>query len=121
MAECTGTCAPRVAEFLPPVDFQPPFRVTFYPRFMNEVISDLPRDDRPRERLLKHGAETLSNSELIAILIGSGMHGKNALQLSRELLGDGLHALAHREVQKVAKVKGMGVAKATRIFASIEL
>jgi DNA repair protein RadC len=89
---------------------------------MHEVISDLPRDDRPRERMLKHGAETLSNSELIAIILGCGMHGKNALQLARELLRDGgVSGLFRRDIRQVANVSGMGEAKATRVFAAIEL
>ena len=46
---------------------------------MPELIADLPIDERPRERLRKHGAETLSDAELIAILLGSGVRGKNAI------------------------------------------
>lgn len=88
---------------------------------MHEVISDLPRDDRPRERMLKHGAATLSNSELVAILLGSGMPGKNALQLARELLRDGLKELSRRDINQVVKVPGMGAAKATRVFAVFEI
>jgi DNA repair protein RadC len=59
---------------------------------MHEVIADLPLDDRPREKLRKHGAETLSDAELVAILLGSGTRGKNAIQLARELLREGLVA-----------------------------
>jgi len=89
---------------------------------MTDLICDLPADDRPRERLIKHGADTLSNSELIAVLIGSGTSGKNALQLARELLGKtGVAALRAREVQQLAKTRGMGAAKAARIAAAFEL
>jgi DNA repair protein RadC len=89
---------------------------------MHEVISDMPRDDQPRERMLRHGAQTLSNSELLAILLGSGMHGKNAMQLARELMaGEGLRALSGRDINQVIKVAGMGAAKATRVFACFEL
>jgi DNA repair protein RadC len=89
---------------------------------MTDLICDLPADERPRERLLMHGAETLSSTELIAVLIGSGTRGKNALQLARELLGTtGVAALSTREVQQVAKTRGMGAAKAARIFAAFEL
>ena len=64
---------------------------------MTDVIADLPVDDRPRERLLMHGAETLSDAELLAILLGSGVRGKNAIQLGRELLGEGMSGLRRRE------------------------
>jgi len=68
-----------------------------------ETIADLPTDDRPRERLLTHGPETLSDAELMAILLGSGVPGKNAIQLARELLSDGLAALRKREPSQLSK------------------
>jgi DNA repair protein RadC len=88
---------------------------------MTQVICDLPRDERPRERLLMHGAQTLSETELIALLVGSGKRGKNAIELSRELLGDGINRLGQREISYLAAIPGMGVAKATRIAAAFEL
>ena len=88
---------------------------------MTDLISDLPIDDRPRERLLNHGAETLSDAELISILLGSGIHGKNAIQLARELLVDGLAALRKREPAQLSKTPGIGEAKASRIFAAFEI
>ncbi|HEX6639667.1 MAG TPA: DNA repair protein RadC [Thermoanaerobaculia bacterium] len=88
---------------------------------MTDVIRDLPRDDRPRERLLKHGPETLSNSELVAILLGSGVPGKNAIQLARELLCEGLARLRDREVKHLEKIAGVGPAKIARIAAAFEL
>lgn len=88
---------------------------------MTEVIADLPRDDRPRERLLMHGAATLSDAELLAILFGSGMRGKNAIQLAREVLGDGLPALRRRELSDVAATRGVGNAKAARLAAAFEI
>ena len=87
---------------------------------MNESIADLPLDDRPRERLLTHGAETLSDAELVAILLGSGMRGKNAIQLARELLEDGLSSLRRREPLQIAKLCGIGPAKASRVAAAVE-
>lgn len=86
---------------------------------MHEVIADLPLDDRPREKLHKHGAETLSDAELVAILLGSGTRGKNAIQLARELLRDGLTALGRS--QNLARVPGVGPAKASRIGAAFEV
>ena len=88
---------------------------------MREVIADLPVDDRPRERLLNHGADTLSDAELIAILLGSGVPGKNAIQLAREMLQDGMPALRRREPATIAKLPGVGPAKASRIAAAFEV
>jgi DNA repair protein RadC len=88
---------------------------------MTQVICDLPTDERPRERLLMHGPQTLSNTELIALLVGSGKKGKNAIELSRELLAEGVHMLSRREPQFLAAIPGMGLAKATRILAAFEL
>jgi DNA repair protein RadC len=84
---------------------------------MHEVIADLPLDDRPREKLRKHGAETLSDAELVAILLGSGTRGKNAIQLARELLREGLPALGRSHV----RIAGVGPAKASRIGAAFEI
>jgi DNA repair protein RadC len=86
-----------------------------------DLIADLPLDDRPRERLLTHGASTLSSSELLALLLGSGVRGKNAIQLARELLQNGLGALAKRDVADLAGIYGVGPAKAARIAAAFEL
>ena len=87
---------------------------------MNEVIADLPFDDRPRERLMKHGSHTLSDAELLAIILGSGVPGKNAIQLAREILVGGKLALARRETKKLTIVRGMGPAKAARVAAAFE-
>jgi DNA repair protein RadC len=86
-----------------------------------DVIRDLPTDERPRERLLMHGPQTLSDSELVAILLGSGFRGKNAIQLARELLADGMSGLRRRELSDLAEVRGMGPAKAARIGAVMEI
>ena len=88
---------------------------------MTDIISDMPIDDRPRERLLAHGARTLSDAELIGILLGCGTEGKNAMQLARELLPGGLKALAAREPAMLARVRGMGTAKAARVAATFEI
>src|SRR5438552_4080731 len=88
---------------------------------MPELIADLPLDDRPREKLRKHGAETLSDAELLAILLGSGTRGKNAIQLARELLRDGLGTLGRNSVEAIARAQGVGAAKAARIKAAFEI
>jgi DNA repair protein RadC len=88
---------------------------------MTDLIADLPRDDRPRERLLEHGAATLSDAELLAILLGSGTRGKNAIQLARELLREGVADLGRRDVRHIARLRGVGLAKAARIAAAFDL
>lgn len=88
---------------------------------MTDMIADLPLDERPRERLLAHGIETLSDSEVIALLLGSGTSGKNAIQLARELLTDGMALLGRRDPISLAKVRGIGEAKASRVVAAFEL
>jgi DNA repair protein RadC len=88
---------------------------------MYEVIADLPYDDRPRERLFKHGAVTLSDAELTAILLGSGTTGKNAIALGRELLLAGRNELARRDAKQLIAARGVGPAKAARLLAAFEL
>lgn len=88
---------------------------------MTEVIRDLPSDDRPRERLLMHGPQTLSDAELVAILLGCGLRGKNAIQLARDLLDEGMSGLRRRDLSDLAEVAGMGPAKAARIGAAMEI
>lgn len=88
---------------------------------MTDIICDLPIDDRPREKLLMHGPSTLSNAELIGILLGCGTRGKNAIQLARELLSDGIDALGERETAQMVRLHGMGGAKAARVAAAFEI
>ena len=71
--------------------------------------------------MLMHGSRTLSDSELIAILLGSGVPGKNAIELARELLQSGMSKLARREAKSLVKTCGVGVAKAARIAAAFEI
>jgi DNA repair protein RadC len=88
---------------------------------MHELIADLPLDDRPREKLHKHGAQALSDAELLALLLGSGLRGKNAIQLARELLHDGLAPLSRCNLEQMGRIAGVGAAKATRIAAAFEI
>ena len=88
---------------------------------MHELIADLPLDERPRERMRMHGAATLSDAELVAVLLGSGTRGKNAIDLARELVGDGLETLVRRGLEDIARLNGVGPAKATRIVAAFEI
>lgn len=88
---------------------------------MTDVIRELPLDERPRERLLKHGPSLLSNAELVAILLGSGTRGRNAVQLARKLLGGGLRSLSGAAPAELTRNSGVGVAKAARLAAAFEL
>lgn len=89
---------------------------------MTDVIRDLPKDERPRERLFSHGPGILSNAELIAILLGNGVRGKNAIQLGREMLKEGgLAALPKRDIAQLVKISGLGMAKVSRVLAALEL
>lgn len=87
-------------------------------------IKDWSKDDRPREKLLDQGAENLSNSELLALLIRAGTRQKSAVDLARELLQLGknnLVELGKMSVSDFMKVAGIGEAKAIAITAALEL
>jgi DNA repair protein RadC len=76
----------------------------------------------PRERLLAHGAALLSDSELLALLLRTGARGRSATQLASELLAAGdLAALAHAAPGELARVGGVGPAKAASVLAALEL
>lgn len=80
--------------------------------------------DRPREKMLQKGATSLSDAELIAILIGSGNRGESAVQLSQRILNvsqNNLNALGKVSVKQLMKFKGIGEAKAISIVAALEL
>ena len=85
-------------------------------------IKDLPTDARPREKLLARGPQALSDVELLAILLRTGMAGKNVFQLSEELLGpDGIAGLLNATVQSLKMVKGLGPAKQAELLAVFEM
>lgn len=85
-------------------------------------IKDLPKIDRPREKLEKYGPKRLSDSELLAILLGSGIKGKNVLTLSREILRQAEEmGLANISRDDLKKIDGLGRAKISQILALIEL
>lgn len=85
-------------------------------------IKDLPLDARPREKLLARGPQALSDVELLAILLRTGMAGKNVFQLSEELLGpDGIAGLLNATVPSLQGVKGLGPAKQAELLAVFEM
>ncbi|PWK92617.1 RadC family protein [Fulvimonas soli] len=85
-------------------------------------IRHWPERERPREKLLAHGSTTLSDAELLAVLLGSGVRGKDAIALGRELLlsSGGLASLLGRTEQDI-RVAGLGPAKRARLAAALEL
>jgi DNA repair protein RadC len=84
-------------------------------------VKDLPVDARPREKLLARGPQALSDVELLAILLRTGMAGKNVFQLSQELLEpDGIAGLLSADVQSLKGVKGLGPAKQAELLAVFE-
>lgn len=87
-------------------------------------IKQWSKDDRPREKLLSSGAENLSNSELLAILIHNGTRQKTAVDLAKEILKlgkDNLVELGKLSIKELMKIKGIGEAKAITIMAALEL
>ena len=85
-----------------------------------KVIKDLPKLDRPREKLLSKGPMALSDSELLAILIGSGMKGTNALSLATKILRKVDLRSDKLDVDALEEIPGVGPAKAARIAAAFE-
>lgn len=87
-------------------------------------LKHVSKDDQPREKLIAHGQSTLSNAEILGILIGSGTREKSAVQLSREILqsvDNDLNNLARLNLFDLMKFKGIGEAKAVTIAAALEL
>ncbi|NNM58437.1 MAG: DNA repair protein RadC [Legionellales bacterium] len=86
-------------------------------------INEWPLEDRPREKLLAQGALTLSDAELLAILIGSGTKGHSAVDVARDVLikSGGLRSLLNRNAQDLPYLKGIGKATFARIQAALEL
>jgi DNA repair protein RadC len=87
------------------------------------LLKDLPEDARPREKLLARGPGALSDAELLALLLRTGLPGKNALQMGQELLDQfgGVAGLLHTGADALASIKGLGPAKRAEIVAVLEL
>ena len=87
------------------------------------TIERWPVGERPRERLYWNGADALADAELIALQLGSGRRGKTAVEVAREMLAayGSLAGVAGREVTELAKLPGVGPAKAARLASAFEL
>ncbi|MEI7812562.1 MAG: DNA repair protein RadC [Ignavibacteria bacterium] len=86
-------------------------------------IKDMPLDERPREKLILRGSQSLSDSELIAILLRTGSRGNSAIQLAHDLIAKycSLGVLASASVSALTKCKGIGKDKAAMISAAFEI
>ena len=86
-------------------------------------MTDWPAEERPRERLLKHGAAALSSAELLAIFLRTGIAGKSAVDLGREVVArfGGLHRLFAATLDEIAAIDGLGLAKYAQLKAVIEM
>ena len=87
------------------------------------LLKDLPQEARPREKLLSRGPAALSDAELLALLLRSGIQGKNVLQLAQELVDrfGGVAGLLHMPAEALKTVKGIGPAKRAELVAVLEL
>ncbi len=87
-------------------------------------INDWKMDDRPREKMSVSGAASLSDSELLAILINTGTREKSAIDIAREVLaraGNSLNSLTGLSIDRLCSIPGIGQAKASRLLAAFEL
>ncbi len=90
--------------------------------YQNRPLRELPEDLKPREKMLRIGAESLTEEELLALILGSGTKDMDVLSLSREIVSLGWQRLSKMSPEEVARsFKGIGEAKACQIKAIIEL
>ena len=87
------------------------------------TIHDLPVEERPRERLVKYGAENVSVQELIAVLLGRGTAGRPVMVIAQDLLGrfGSLGAIVSASIEDLQRVEGLGLAKSLQLKACLEI
>ncbi|HSB05170.1 MAG TPA: DNA repair protein RadC [Thermodesulfobacteriota bacterium] len=87
------------------------------------TVRDLPKPERPRERLQKLGPEALSSQELLALIIGRGIPKKSVMTIAHELLSrfKNVKAIGQATIEELSQIKGIGIAKAAQIKACFEL
>jgi len=92
-------------------------------RKKNYTVRDWPDEERPRERLLKYGAENLTDAELLGIILAKGYEGKTSVELAKDLLSEtkGLRNLNSLSFSEMGTIKGIGLAKFTQIKAALEI
>ncbi|MDF2374690.1 MAG: DNA repair protein RadC [Verrucomicrobiales bacterium] len=86
------------------------------------LIKDLPEDERPRERIAAHGAESLSDAEILALFFGTGRQGVSAVELGRDMISrfGSLRNLSRATVAELLQINGIGPAKAAQLAAVFE-
>ena len=90
----------------------------------SKTIKELPEDERPREKLLKYGADKLSDIELLAILLRTGTKGKSAIDMAEEILksaGGTFKGLAGKDTEDITKMLGVKNAKVATMAAALEI
>ncbi len=87
------------------------------------TIHDLPKEERPRERLVKFGEQALSAQELLQLILGRGVAGESVAVTAQKLLAQfgSLQKLAEASIEELSSIKGIGLAKATQIKAAFEI
>lgn len=87
------------------------------------TLNDLPADERPRERLVKYGVESLSIQELLSLILGRGVKGESVINISQKLISSFglLDQISEASIEELKKIKGLGLAKACQLKASFEI
>jgi len=87
------------------------------------TLHDLPIDERPRERLVKYGVESLSLQELLSLIFGRGVKGESVISISQKLISSfgSLDSLSEGSIEELKKIKGLGLAKACQLKACFEI
>lgn len=87
------------------------------------TLHDLPVDERPRERLVKYGVESLSIQELLSLIFGRGIKGESVVNISQKLISNfgSLDELSEASIEELKKIKGLGLAKACQLKACFEI
>ena len=85
----------------------------------NFTINDLPRDERPRERLKNYGISSLSETELIALILGRGIKGESVMVTAQQLLKNfgSLSEMMDASIEELQTIRGIGIAKAAQLLA----
>jgi len=87
------------------------------------TLNDIPPDERPRERLVKYGVESLSLQELLSLIFGRGVKGESVVSISQKLISSfgSLDQLSEASVEELKTIKGLGLAKACQLKACFEI
>ena len=87
------------------------------------TVNDMPKAERPRERLQRFGAEALSAQELLALIIGRGVSGRSVMTIAQELMArfGSAGRISEATIEELSGVKGVGLAKAAQLKACFEL